>query len=282
MRVAPALAAGKLAENFNRVRPSLSRDTVKNINLGISRGMRSPRDTSPSRQGIRSPRDTSPSRQGIRSPQDTSPSRRGLPMPAPAMPVPPMPRALKAPDLLHPVQSGQKTRLNVMQGDRTQLRVAFGWNVRDARCDVDASAFLLGSNNRVPSDDWFVFYSQPVSPDGSVRFQEDGRTEREIISVDFSRVDARIQRIVFVMSINEAKEKQLNFGKIDDAWLRVLDGSGREVLSYRPRDFYESITSMTLGEIYLRGGEWRFNPVGRGLDIDLAGQCAVYGVNISD
>ena len=144
------------------------------------------------------------------------------------------------------------------------------------------AAFLLGPDNRVPSDDWFVFYSQPVSPDGSVRFQEDGRTEREVITVDFSQVDPRIQRIVFVMTINEAKEKRLNFGMIGDAWLRVLDGSGREVLSYRPQDFYENITSMTFGEIYLRGGEWRFNPVGRGLDIDLAGQCAVYGVNISD
>ena len=256
MRVAPAVAAGKLAENFNRVRPALGRDNVKSINLGVPRGLPSPRETSA--------------------------PKRVAPMPEPVMSTPPMPRALKAPELLRPVLSGQKTRLNVMQGDQTKLRVAFGWNVRDARCDVDASAFLLGPDNRVPSDDWFVFYSQPVSPDGSVRFQEDGRTEREVITVDFSRVDPRIQRIVLVMTINEAKEKRLNFGMIGDAWLRVLDGSGREVLSYRPQDFYENITSMTLGEIYLRGGEWRFNPVGRGLDIDLAGQCAVYGVNISD
>ena len=39
---------------------------------------------------------------------------------------------------------------------------------------------------------------------------------------------------------------------------------------------------MTLGELYLRKGEWRFNPVGNGVSMDLAGQCAVYGVNISE
>ena len=251
MRVAPALSAGKLAEAYNRVRPALNRDTVRNINLGVPLGLPSPTQAA--------------------APKRTEPDFKQ-----------PAPRALRAPELLYPVQSGQKTRLNVIQGDRKRLRVAFGWNVRDARCDVDASAFLLGPDNRVPSDDWFVFYGQPDSPDRSVRFQEDGRSERQAITVDFDRVDPRIQRIVFVMTINEAKENRLNFGMIDDAWVRVLDGGGQEVLSYRPQDFYESITSMTLGEIYLRNGEWRFNPVGRGLDIDLAGQCAVYGVNISD
>ena len=186
------------------------------------------------------------------------------------------------PELLRPVQRGQKTPLGIGQGAGARLRVAFGWNVTDARCDIDASAFLLGQDGRVPSDDWFVFYGQPASPDGAVRFAGGSAEEREEIAIDFGRLDPSIQRIVFVMTIDEALDRRLNFGMIRDAWLRVLDGTGREAVSYRPQELYENITSMTLGEIYLRNGEWRFNPVGNGVNTDLAGQCAVYGVTIGD
>ena len=174
--------------------------------------------------------------------------------------------------------------------------MAFGWNVLDGRCDVDVSAFLLGQDMRVPSDDWFVFYGQPASPDGSVRFRAAETADfqignlktapcgedREAITVDLGRLDPRISRVAFVMTINEALENRLNFGMIHEAWMRVMDGSGRELVSYSPQELYDNITSMTLGELYLRNGEWRFTPVGNGMNVDLAGQCAIYGVDISD
>jgi tellurium resistance protein TerD len=57
---------------------------------------------------------------------------------------------LKKPDLLRPAQRGQKMALGVAAGSRMQLRAGFGWNVRDARCDIDVSAFLLCEDRRVP------------------------------------------------------------------------------------------------------------------------------------
>ena len=39
--------------------------------------------------------------------------------------------------------------------------------------------------------------------------------------------------------------------------------------------------SMTLGELYLHQGQWKFNPVGNGVHMDLAGQCALYGVTLA-
>ena len=38
---------------------------------------------------------------------------------------------------------------------------------------------------------------------------------------------------------------------------------------------------MTLGELYLHQGQWKFNPVGNGVHMDLAGQCALYGVTLA-
>ena len=255
-RVVPALTRGELSGAFNRVSPAYGRKTLHKINLGKPLGL---------------PSGAAPARIPAQAPART-----------PAQTMPPAPRAMKRPELLRPVQRGQKTPLGLMQGSREAMTVGFGWNVRDARCDIDASAFLLTANRRVPSDDWFVFYGQPRSPDGAVAFREDGGPDRERITVDLGRLDPRIERIVFVLTINEAIEQRLNFGMIQEAWLRVLDGSGREVVSYSPTELYDNVTSMTLGELYLHNGQWRFNPVGNGVHTDLAGQCAVYGVEITD
>ena len=256
-RVAPALARGQLEGAYNRVSPALNRDTVHSINLGKRVGLPGP------------------------SPLPEARGRSAAPVETPVKAAPP-PAELKRPDMLRPAQRGQKVALGIRQGARTRLRVGFGWNVKDARCDIDASAFLLTPAKQVPSDEWFVFYGQPESPDGAVRFAQDGREDRQVISVDLGRLSTDIERIVFVMTIDEALQRRLNFGMIGEAWLRVLDHSGREIVSYAPTELYENVTSMTLGELYLRNGEWRFNPVGNGVNTDLAGQCAVYGVEISE
>ena len=255
-RTAPALTRNQLGQPFNRTACALTRDTVGTASFGKKMY---------SSEAARSA---------------VAPTRPSTCDTATAQPVS-GPRPLKRPNLLSPAQRGQKVILGIAAGSRTQLRAAFGWNVRDARCDIDVSAFLLSGDRRVPSDEWFVFYGQPTSPDGAVRFFEDGREDREIISLDLSRLSADIQRIVFVMTINEAFERRQNFGMIQEAWMRILDSTGREIVSFCPSEMYENVTSMTLGELYIRNGEWRFNPVGNGVNTDLAGQCAVYGVNIS-
>ena len=269
-RTTPSLSRSELTDSYNIAVPAYSRGSVHKVNLGKRAQADDRRPAGPQQ----------PVRQAPPPNRPAPPPARQAP-PAPAAPTPP-PRPLQAPQLQHPLQRGQKSSLGLAQGDRSRLSAAFGWNVTDGRCDVDASAFLLRADGRVPGDEWFVFYGQTASPDGSVRLGPGGNSDRQVFSIDLGRLDPRIERIVFVMTINEAIEKRLDFGMIREAWLRVLDGSGREILSYRPQDFSRNITSMTLGEMYLHRGEWRFNPVGNGLNIDLAGQCAVYGVNIRD
>lgn len=242
---------------------ALTKDTVKNLNL--------PKMGNP--QGSTAPPSPRPSRQPAPNPRPVNPS------PAPVQRLPDM----TIPTLQHPLQKGQKTSLTQGQ-PLTKLQVCFGWNILDGRCDMDASAFLVTQTGKVPGDDWFVFYSQTVSPDGSVRFTNDAsRRDREIIHVDFGRLDPAIQKIVFVLTINEAFQKNLNFSMIKDAYIRLLDGaSGRELVSYKLEEYYPNVTSMTIGELYLHGGQWKFNPVGNGVHQDLAGQCAIYGVAISE
>ena len=184
------------------------------------------------------------------------------------------------PSLLHMVQKGQKTPLEI-SGRLTSIKACFGWNVKNPACDVDVSAFLLGASGKVIGDSWFVFYGQTESPDHSTFFHSDGGTDREIISVDFTRLDPSVVRIVFVLTINEALEKNLNFGMLTDAYIRIMDSSGAELVSFKMDEYYTNVTSMMIGELYLNNGAWKFNAIGNGVAKDLAGLCEMYGVKVN-
>ncbi len=192
--------------------------------------------------------------------------------------TPGMPAARPVPTLVSKVQKGQKTQLPL--GALTAVEARFGWNVTDARCDVDVSAFLLGADGTVIGDSWFVFYGQTLSPDGSTRFVEGGSADREMIQIDLARLDPQVKKIVFVLTINDALENRLHFGMLKDAYIRIMDQSGKELVSFLMTEYYNNIISMMIGELYLHNGAWKFNAVGNGVARDLAGLCGLYGVQV--
>lgn len=186
------------------------------------------------------------------------------------------------PQLIHQLKKGQKTPLEVYTKNVKKIKASFGWKVLDSRCDMDVSAFLLGANGKVLNDNWLVFYNQPSSPDKSVSFtkQKNG-LEQEQINVDLEMLNLAIQKIVFVLTIDEAFSRNLNFSMIRNVYIRLADDfTNREIVSFQLDEYYTNVTSMTMAELYLHNGQWKFNPVGNGIQQDLAGQCRIYGVKI--
>lgn len=182
------------------------------------------------------------------------------------------------PTLLNKVQKGQKTPLSLAPIDAVDA--CFGWNTTDSRCDVDVSAFLLGADGKVIGDSWFVFYGQVSSPDQSTKFIADCPTDREKITIDLKRVNPKVQKIVFVLTINDALTNRLHFGMLKDAYVRILDQSGKELVSFLMTEYYTNVISMMIGELYRHNGTWKFNAIGNGVAKDLAGLCALYGVQV--
>ncbi len=208
--------------------------------------------------------------QGIKEPAGNS-----------AKPAAPPPVPMQIPSLLHLIQKGQKVPVTLTESMQ-QVDVCLGWNCTDARCDVDVSAFLLGENGKVIGDDWFVFYGQPKSPDGSTCFEVDGQEDREVIHLDLARLNPAVKKVVFVLTINEAVEKRLHFGMLDSAYIRLLDHKNRtELVSFLMTDYYTNVISMMIGELYLHKGDWKFHGIGNGVAKDLAGLCGLYGVRVS-
>ncbi|MDE6312868.1 MAG: TerD family protein [Lachnospiraceae bacterium] len=186
------------------------------------------------------------------------------------------------------LKKGQKTSLSQMNPNLSEIQVCLGWDILNQACDLDVSVFMLGPDNKAVGDDWFVFYGQPVSPDGSIIHQGDSRDgvgagDDEIITIKLNQINQQVQKITFVVTINEALEKHLNFSMVANAYVRVVDQStGNELVKFMLTDYFANVTSMVVGEVYNKSGQWRFNPIGNGFAEDLAGLCGVYGVNVAD
>lgn len=184
------------------------------------------------------------------------------------------------------LKKGQKVALSNNGTTLKNIRVCLGWGVLNQDVDLDASAFMLGADNKIIGDDWFVFYGQPQSPDGSVNHSGDsqgqGEGDDEIISIALDRVNQSVNKITFVVTIDEALERGFNFSMVSNAYVRVVNADTNvEIARFTLSEYYNNVTSMVIGELYKHNGQWKFNPVGDGVAKDLAGLCKMYGVNVA-
>ena len=172
-----------------------------------------------------------------------------------------------------------------------KIIVGLGWDVNrydgGSDFDLDASAFMLDQNNRIIGDDWFVFYGQLNSPDGSIKHSGDSKGEGdgddEIIDINLSMVNPNVQKIAFVVTIDEALTRGLNFSMVANAYVRIIDAiTNQEIARFNLTDYYSNVTAMVVGELYRYNGIWKFNSVGDGVAKDLAGLCEMYGVQVAD
>ena len=188
-------------------------------------------------------------------------------------------RRITLPALSKRVSKGQKVPLTFSSN---KIKVNFGWNVNNSACDVDVSAFLLAGNGKVVGDDFFVFYGQESSPERSVLFKNvEEANVLQVFDIDTSILNPAVQKIVFVMTINDAIEKALNFGMLKDAYIQIVDPvTNAEVASFLVEEYYNNINSMMMGEVYLHNGAWKFSAIGNGVNKDLAGLCEFYGVQV--
>lgn len=172
------------------------------------------------------------------------------------------------------LKKGQK----ILIPDVTSLQVCAGWDVKRSDVDIDISAFMLGASHNVLSDDWFVFYNKPNSPDGSMILDVTGnQTDDRVIAIQLQRIHQNVQRIVFVLTIDEAMNRSQNFSMVEHAYIRLLSGK-QEFYRFELTEYYTTVTSMMLGELYRYNGKWKFNPIGDGVKKDLEGLCTMYGV----
>jgi tellurium resistance protein TerD len=130
-----------------------------------------------------------------------------------------------------------------------------------------------------------VFFNNKQSADGSVVHGGDNRTgegegDDETIMIDLDKVPSDVQKIVTAVVIYEGQGRSQNFGMVDKAFIRVINGDGgSEIARYDLTEDGGTVAAMIFGEVYRNAGEWKFKAVGQGYAEGFQALVKGYGVN---
>ena len=188
------------------------------------------------------------------------------------------------------LQKGQKVDLTKGNPGLSKIIVGLGWDTNrydgGYDFDLDASAFLLGANGKVPQDTDFIFYGNLSHSSGAVEHTGDnltgeGEGDDEVIKVDLSLMPANVEKVAFTVTIYDSDVRRQNFGQVSNAYIHIMDAvTGTEVIRYDLGEDFSIETAVVVGELYRHNGEWKFNAIGSGFQGGLRALCLNYGVNV--
>src|SRR5690606_25314968 len=167
--------------------------------------------------------------------------------------------------------------------EATTVRAVLRWLPGQGVPDVDASALLLGPDDRVRSDEDFVFYNQPRHPSGQVwrlGKKRVGEHLTDTIQTDLAGVESGVGRILLVASADG-----VTFDRVRG--LRILlydaqDADGDAVAHFDIKPETGQETALICGELYRRGDGWKFRALGEGYSNGLEGLATDFGISVEE
>ncbi|MEG4248784.1 TerD family protein [Microcoleus sp. Pol10D4] len=171
---------------------------------------------------------------------------------------------------------GQRVSLEKVSPGLSEVFIGLRWDVKatdtGSDFDLDSSLFLLGANEKLISDNHFIFYNNLTSPDPdkSVQHMGDnltgaGEGDDEVIKINLKKVPNDVQKILVTVTIHEAQQRRQNFGQVQNAFVRIVNAqTQQEAVRYDLVEDYSIETALIMAELYRKDGEWRLNAVGAG------------------
>lgn len=163
------------------------------------------------------------------------------------------------------------------------VNLGAGWDIATSGddFDLDIVAILLDANGKLGSVDNVVYFNHMEVP--GVKLNGDNRTgagegDDETMKINLSEIDANIRKIVFAISIFEAKEKRQTFGMINNSYVRLLDVANgeKEICRFDLKENGSTATTVIFAELYRDGADWQFKAIGEGKIADLNGLVSIY------
>ncbi|PSL35958.1 TerD family protein [Chitinophaga ginsengisoli] len=183
--------------------------------------------------------------------------------------------------------------------DLSTVTIGLGWDVRkksggffgkllggkEEEFDLDAIAFLLDKNGKVAdlgktvqTNDGrnlslyqgdVIFFNSQRHPSGNIWLTGDNRTgagdgDDEQIIVKLDSLDAKYDKILFVVSIYQGRQRNQHFGGIENAFIRAVDNKGKEIVKFNLSGdaSYNNMCSLVFAEVYRKDGTWKFRALG--------------------
>ena len=189
------------------------------------------------------------------------------------------------------LSKGPKVDLTKKNPGLKNIMVGLGWDVNafdsGADFDLDAAAFMLGSNGKCPTEKEFIFYGNLEHASGAVKHMGDnltgeGEGDDEQIEVTLPDIPSNVERIAFTVTIYDSDVRRQNFGQVSNSFIRIVDmATDTELIRYDLGEDFSIETAVVVGELYRHNGEWKFNAIGSGFQGGLAALCGHYGIDVA-
>ncbi|MGW7409195.1 restriction endonuclease [Streptomyces sp. NPDC054833] len=140
---------------------------------------------------------------------------------------------------------------------------------------------LVCRGNRVLSDDHFVFFNNPQTPDGSVRALPATAPDKAAICVSFDGLPDEADRFVLVAAIDPEVNPDADLSGFTDAFIRLLDPELAEMGRLEVSDGRSQETALVLGSFRRRtNGDWDFVLGGKGYTGGLGELVQDFGIEV--
>ncbi|MGR6997833.1 TerD family protein [Yinghuangia aomiensis] len=141
---------------------------------------------------------------------------------------------------------------------------------------------LVCAGNRVLSDDYFVFFNNNATPDGTVRSVPATGAAKAAVRVCFDALPARADRVVLVAAIDPTVNPHADLAGFTDAKILLSDGTGAQTLDELDvSDGRGGETALVLGSFRRRSnGDWQFVIGGKGYRGGLEELVGDFGIDV--
>lgn len=189
---------------------------------------------------------------------------------------------------------GAKINLAKEAPGLTKVRVGLAWGKNrfstGAEYDLDSTLFMLQADPSTPAgakliaNEYFIFYNNLTDPEHAVKHSGDNKDggaegDDEVITVDLSQLNSKVDELSFIATIFEAHERKQNFGQIPGGKITLYnDLTGAVIASYSLEDDFSTQTAVQFGSLKKRNdGDWAFAAAGNGYDQGLDSFVLLYG-----
>ena len=184
------------------------------------------------------------------------------------------------------LQKGQRISLKKESPGLTTVMCGLGWDVAQSsggflgifkpssNLDLDASVLCLNANGKLDNNMNVIYYNNLSHVSGGITHLGDnltgeGEGDDEQILVDLPKIPPEINKLVFVVSIFQALDRQQDFGQVENAFVRLVDTfNNKEIARYNlSGQQYQGSTGMIMAEIDRDNNSWNMQAIGQGIKI---------------
>lgn len=179
------------------------------------------------------------------------------------------------------LQKGQRISLKKEAPKLEQLMCGLGWDVAkksgflgglfESDFDLDSSVLCLDSRGKIKNQSEIVYfgnlrhYSSAINHLGD-NLTGDGTGDDEEIMVNLPLIPKNICKLVFVVNIYNALERNQHFGQVKNAFVRLVNrNNNQEIVRYTlSGNAYEGQTGMIMAELTRVDDDWEMTAKGEG------------------